>query len=148
MHKGSVIKIAAIRENASQGRPRGQFMGEKITGRTSTARGRRRIHLGLIIAECICIPAFIFETERALHGNTLSWAYVIEWPVLAGYAVYMWAKMLREERGQDARSKRTLRQIDTVALEEQDPQLKAWNDYLASVHNKDTNQTADETVED
>ena len=86
-----------------------------------------RIHFGLFLAEVICIPAFFFELSRALDGNTLSWAYVVEWPFLALYAVYMWRKMLREERGLDVRAP-----IDTSL--DDDPDLKAWNDYLAKVH--------------
>ena len=86
-----------------------------------------RIHIGLFLAELICIPAFFFEISRALGGNTLSWAYVIEWPLLGGYAVYMWRKMLREEKGLDVP-----RVVDTS--QEDDPELKAWNDYLATVH--------------
>ena len=92
------------------------------------AKNTFRIHLGLFLAELICIPAFVFELSRALDGNTLSWAYVVEWPLLGGYAIYMWRKMLREEKGLDVRSAPTQEQQD-------DPELKAWNDYLASVHN-------------
>jgi len=58
-----------------------------------------RINLGLFLAELICIPAFIVELKRALDGNTLSWAYVFEWPLLGLYAVYMWRKLLQDERG-------------------------------------------------
>lgn len=86
-----------------------------------------RIHLGLFLAELICIPAFIIEMFRALGGNELSWAYVFEWPALGAYAVYMWHKMLVEERGQ-AKPKRIRRS------EEDDGRLDAWNAYLASVH--------------
>ncbi len=89
-----------------------------------------RIHLGLFLAELICIPAFVFETYRALGGNELSWAYVVEWPALGLYAVYMWKRMLREERG-EARPRRA------AAEPLDDPQLVAWNEYLASVHQKD-----------
>ena len=92
-----------------------------------------RIHLGLVLAEAICIPAFIFETGRALSGNLLSWAYVFEWPLLAGYAVFMWKKMLNEERGISTRP--------AVAPAENDPELDAWNAYLDSVHGK--NQASD-----
>jgi hypothetical protein len=84
----------------------------------------------LFLAELICIPAFVFELSRALGGNTLSWAYVVEWPLLGGYAIYMWRKMLREEKGLEARPAPTQEQQD-------DPELKAWNDYLASVHRSD-----------
>lgn len=86
-----------------------------------------RIHFGLILAELICIPAFIFETSRALGGNTLSWAYVFEWPILGAYAVYVWRKLLREERGE-------LKTKPTTDNAEQDHQLDEWNDYLAKVH--------------
>ena len=118
-------------------------MGEKITKPSDGANSRIRIHLGLVIAEAICIPAFIFETSRALHGNTLSWAYVIEWPILAAYAVYMWAKMLREERGDDARSRARRARAATSPSDVDDPELKAWNDYLATVHGSDTQATVE-----
>lgn len=87
-----------------------------------------RIHLGLVLAEVICVPAFIFEISRALGGNTLSWAYVFEWPILGAYAIYVWRKLLREERGQIAMK-------PTPQNPEHDQQLDEWNDYLAKVHN-------------
>jgi hypothetical protein len=31
---------------------------------------------------------------RAERGNELSWAYVFEWPLLGGFAIYMWWKFL------------------------------------------------------
>ena len=97
-------------------------------------RSELRIHAGLVVAEAICIPAFLFELSRAQAGNRLSWAYVFEWPILGGYAVYMWAKMLREERGLDARSTRRIRDAEHAAASAPDPQLDAWNAYLAEVH--------------
>ena len=96
---------------------------------TAQTKNAFRIHFGLFLAELICIPAFFFELSRALSGNTLSWAYVVEWPFLAVYAVYMWRKMLREERGLDVRPP-----ADTSLAD--DPDLQAWNDYLAKVHQR------------
>jgi hypothetical protein len=86
-----------------------------------------RIHFGLLLAEVICIPAFIFELSRALGGNTLSWAYVFEWPILGLYAIYVWRKLLREERGEITPKPAALN-------EQQDQQLDEWNAYLAKVH--------------
>lgn len=97
--------------------------------------GRMRIHLGLVLAEVICLPAFVFETYRAVSGNSLSWAYVFEWPVLGIYAVYVWRKLLREEA-----LERTGTAVVTPAAEiDEDTveQLRAWNDYLARVHGSD-----------
>jgi len=80
-----------------------------------------RINVGLFLAELICVPAFIFEMKRALGGNTLSWAYVFEWPLLGLYAVYMWHKLLQEERGDGSRH--------PVVFDDEDPKLDAWNAY-------------------
>lgn len=82
-------------------------------------------HLGLVIAEAICISAFVLEISRALSGNTLSWAYVFEWPILGGYAVFMWRKLLHDDQP-------TTSPFDDDAYE--DARLAAYNDYLARVH--------------
>ena len=59
---------------------------------------RRAIKLHVVIL--IVVPAFLalclWQISRALGGNTLSWAYVFEWPLFAGYAVYMWWRFVHE----------------------------------------------------
>ncbi len=89
-----------------------------------------RIHCGLVLAELICLPAFVFELSRALQGNALSWAYVFEWPILGAYAIYMWKKLLLDERGVSSRP-------EVLVDNEPDPELDAWNEYLAKVHLKE-----------
>ena len=86
-----------------------------------------RVHCGLFLAEAICIPAFVIELSRALGGNTLSWAYVFEWPILGFYAIYVWRKLLSEERGEISAK-------PAVLNEQHDQQLEEWNAYLAKVH--------------
>lgn len=98
-----------------------------------------KINFGLFLAELICLPAFLFELRRALGGNTLSWAYVFEWPLLGGYAVYMWKKLRQDERGERTRP--------PVMFDEEDPALDAWNSYLASVHQNDIPAALIETEE-
>ena len=48
----------------------------------------------------IVVPTFLalcaWQITRALGGNSLSWAYVFEWPIFAGYAVYMWWRFVHE----------------------------------------------------
>lgn len=102
---------------------------------TGETKNTFRINLGLFLAELICIPAFLFEVKRALGGNTLSWAYVFEWPLLGGYAIYMWRKLLQDERGERTRP--------PVVFDKVDPELDAWNAYLASVHQHDQPVTPD-----
>lgn len=43
-----------------------------------------------------CLVAGWWQLSRAESGNELSWAYVFEWPIFAGYAVYMWWRLLHE----------------------------------------------------
>ena len=114
-------------------------MGSNVTTVAAQPKNIFRIHLGLFLAELICIPAFIIEIFRALGGNELSWAYVFEWPLLGGYAVYMWYKMLKDERGETAPRPR--------ARTEEDPRLAEWNAYLASVHQKDQPATPERRVD-
>jgi hypothetical protein len=112
--------------------------GINVEGVNARNKGIRRIHLGLVLAELICIPAFVFELMRAVGGNELSWAYVFEWPLLGGYAVYMWRKLLASERAEhDQTSAPRKQELD-------DPDLVAWNAYLAQVHASDQSKQSKE----
>jgi hypothetical protein len=94
------------------------------------------IHFGLVLAELICISGFSVELYRALAGNALSWAYVFEWPLFGGYAVYMWRRLWREEVGvsHPRTGSNSATTLDSLA---------AYNEYLRSVHEHDGNGRAD-----
>ena len=49
-----------------------------------------KLHVGLLVGLAFCALAFRFELSRALEGNSLSWAYVGEWPFFAGFGIYFW----------------------------------------------------------
>ena len=53
-----------------------------------------RLHLALAAGLALCSAAFVVELWRALDGNTFSWMYVFEWPIFAGFAIYMWWHLL------------------------------------------------------
>lgn len=91
------------------------------------------IYLGLALAEVLCWGAFAFEVHRALEGNTLSWAYVFEWPVFALYALYMWRRMLRDERAGSDSTNATTGDENVVG----DAALEEYNAYLHRVHHGD-----------
>ena len=76
---------------------------------------------------CLCV----WQVGRALGGNTLSWAYVFEWPLFAGYVIYMWWRLRHEDDppgpGGDA---------DPVALrrrQQEDEAMAEYNRYLAQL---------------
>lgn len=56
-----------------------------------------RAHITLALGLALCAAAFWFELSRAIGGNSLSWAYVFEWPLLGIFAVYMWWKVIHPE---------------------------------------------------
>jgi DNA-binding transcriptional regulator of glucitol operon len=113
---------------------------------------RRALRLHAVIL--ILVPAFmalcIWQITRAVGGNTLSWAYVFEWPIFAGYAVYMWWRFVHEaaegtpppasaEHGAGGQSEPD----GDPALagrreeEEEDAELAAYNEYLAQLAERD-----------
>jgi len=57
--------------------------------------------IGMHVTLLILLPAFAWLTwwqlSRALAGNTLSWAYTFEWPLFAGYAVYVWWQLIHDQ---------------------------------------------------
>jgi hypothetical protein len=42
-----------------------------------------------------------WQISRAAAGNTLSWAYAVEWPLFAGFAVFVWLREVRHARHGD-----------------------------------------------
>lgn len=99
--------------------------------------------LGLFLF-CACLAATYWQVERALGGNGLSWAYVFEWPFFAGYAVFMWRRLLHEaagipvgRRAAGSRGPRMARFAVPAPSEEElsheAARLEAYNLYLASL---------------
>jgi hypothetical protein len=56
------------------------------------------LHVTLLVL----LPAFAWLTrwqlDRALGGNTLSWAYTVLWPFFGIYAIYMWWQLIHDQR--------------------------------------------------
>ena len=70
--------------------------------------------VGMHVTLLILLPTFAFLTkwqlDRALGGNTLSWAYTFEWPLFALYALYVWWQLIHDQptpglRGSSASSR-------------------------------------------
>jgi DNA-binding transcriptional regulator of glucitol operon len=85
-----------------------------------------------------------WQFHRAESGNALSWAYTFEWPVFTIFGVLFWAKTIVDEwqaRGSRAgeRSGLALTLPPTAhsaggageVTDADDPELAAYNDYLA-----------------
>jgi DNA-binding transcriptional regulator of glucitol operon len=108
-----------------------------------------RLHAVILIV----VPGFmalcLWQLSRALGGNTLSWAYVFEWPLFAGYAIYMWWRLVHEapegtpppaSAGNAAGGPDDSAAPDpagTPRQQEEDAELAAYNEYLAQLAERD-----------
>jgi hypothetical protein len=83
-----------------------------------------------------------WQASRALSGNTLSYVYAFEWPLLAGVVVYMWWDMLHErpDRGGRPRPERT-------AVASTNGAAAATNGAAASTNGAATNTNGAATAE-
>jgi DNA-binding transcriptional regulator of glucitol operon len=109
------------------------------------------------VAAIVLVLAFLalgwWQFHRASDGNTLSWGYTFEWPVFAGFVVFMWVREIQHERrgpqdpvrndlepiarpqrlpGEPVTVGRPIRVPARPALDAaaDDPALAAYNDYL------------------
>jgi hypothetical protein len=56
------------------------------------------LHVITLLLVSSFILAAWWQYGAARAGNGLSWAYTFEWPAFAVYAVYMWWKMIHDQR--------------------------------------------------
>ena len=86
-----------------------------------------RLHLTLAGGLALCIGAFIIELLRALGGHAFSWMYVFEWPLFAGFAIYMWWNLLH---GHDRVPRSASTAPSSPPGDATDAELDEWNLYL------------------
>jgi len=83
-----------------------------------------------------------WQVGRARGGNLLSYGYAVEWPVFALFVVFVWSREIRAElRGGYAPERpRPSAVPDDLRIEvptrrrvpaDDDPETRAYNDYLA-----------------
>ncbi|MFG1885282.1 hypothetical protein [Micromonospora sp. NPDC049102] len=54
------------------------------------------------VAMVVLVGSFLglgwWQISRATAGNNLSWGYAVEWPIFAGFVVYVWWREVRLAR--------------------------------------------------
>ena len=52
------------------------------------------------VAMVVLVAAFLalgwWQLSRAAGGNAISWGYAVEWPVFAGFVVFVWWREVRQ----------------------------------------------------
>lgn len=106
-------------------------------------------HVVAVVLVLTCLGLGWWQFSRATEGNTLSWGYTFEWPVFAAFVVFLWVREIQHERrgekddapppvqqrvpGAPVTVGRPVRvpARPGPATTEDDPELAAYNDYLA-----------------
>jgi hypothetical protein len=111
-------------------------------------------HVTALVLVCGFLALGWWQLGRAAGGNTLSWAYTLEWPVFASFVVFLWIREVQHERAggtlapppvPKAPDRPARRPGDPVTVgrpvrvpfrpagpaPDDDPELVAYNDYLA-----------------
>ncbi|WKU08068.1 hypothetical protein [Micromonospora sp. HUAS LYJ1] len=52
-------------------------------------------HVALVVLVTGFLALGWWQISRAASGNTLSWAYAVEWPIFAGFVVFVWWREVR-----------------------------------------------------
>ena len=95
-----------------------------------TSKRAFSLHVALAVFVPGCVALTWWQAARALGGNSLSWVYTFEWPIFAGYATYMWWKLLHDEPAPEAGAASPAPEDG----EEEDEELAAYNRYLADLN--------------
>lgn len=119
----TVTKVSKV---SSSSGPEEEFRSP-VQPRRLTGSDALHLHLTLAAGLALCIGAFVFELLRALGGHSFSWMYVFEWPLFAGFAVYMWWNLLQ---GKDRVRRTSSSQPARTSADTPDGSLDAWNLYL------------------
>jgi len=98
-------------------------------------------HLAMVVLVAAFLALGWWQIGRARHGNLLSYGYAVEWPLFALFVVFVWTREVRAElhSGPPAPPPSSVPEdlrIEVPARppappEDEDPQTRAYNEYLA-----------------
>ncbi|MCO8272715.1 hypothetical protein M1L60_19150 [Actinoplanes sp. TRM 88003] len=110
-------------------------------------------HVLAVVLTVGCLVLGWWQFSRAQEGNAISWGYMFEWPVFAAFVVFLWyrevqlarRKPQKEAPPPEKQEKQEEKELPGTAVtvgrpvrvavrsapEADDPELVAYNDYLA-----------------
>jgi hypothetical protein len=99
-------------------------------------------HVAVVILVASFLGLAWWQVTRAVAGNLLSYAYAVEWPVFAGFVIFVWVKEMRRALAEahppqaptparPAPAPRSAPARASAAYDDSDdPELAAYNRYL------------------
>ncbi len=107
------------------------------------------LHLPLVIVLGICTYATINQYQRAMQGVDRSWVYMVEWPLIGLFAIFVWNRYRKHgsfsnwlgryyrDRAARFEAEADAKERAEVAELEQDPETQAWQAYVQELHRED-----------
>lgn len=102
-------------------------------------------HVLLVAALATCWGFGTWQLGRAIRRHSvLNWSYTVEWTLFGAFSVLCWAWFLRDDlRGEQPEPAATAaREVHfppaPPVTDDEDPELAAYNRYLAQLNAKDT----------
>lgn len=100
-------------------------------------------HVLLVLGVGVCVGFGRWQLGRALDRHSiLNWSYTVEWVLFGLFCLLCWGWFLRDElRGEpeepdDAPPPRVYQPVAQPVSDEEDPELAAYNRYLAELNDK------------
>jgi DNA-binding transcriptional regulator of glucitol operon len=108
------------------------------------------LHVTVVAVATGCLIAAWWQVGRARSGNWLSYAYAVEWPAFAVVAVIGWWQLVHDDR-EAIRARKADREAARAAdqlahrrarrVEDESPELRAYNDYLQTLAVRNARKT-------
>ena len=122
-------------------------------------RGSRdfwQLHVPLALVLLLCVVLTVVEVRRATEGVWRAWIYMVEWPLIAVVAVWIWHRYRTEGSVTQGLVERWKERVAEYAAAAQgdpdeaseptqvhpdpdpdlDPELEAWKSYVADVERR------------
>lgn len=94
------------------------------------------------VAAVVLVIGFLWlgwwQVQRAAGGNLLSFGYAIEWPVFAGFVIFVWLKEMRRALSDPARAPETAHELDTAHEVDTAHELDTAQDLETAATESDT----------
>lgn len=141
--------MSSVEDDTSTGHGAGPEALSEAERRRRRVRDIWQLDIPLVVALAICISATVIEFQRAGSGNWRAGIYMVEWPLIGAFCVWIWFRFRREGgsfRNITRRWRERVARYEEEAAREAaesrvppgvDPELDAWREYKAGIREKD-----------
>ena len=118
----------------------------------SRVRDFWQLDVPLALALILCTTFTVIEVMRASDGVWRAWVYMVEWPLIGAFCIWIWYRFKHEKGGGFVRRwKERVARYSAQAEDQQatgsvsvtqpeaasDPELAAWREYQRKVRQED-----------